>query len=71
MGTTYNAEMFKETFEHSFTYLNGFLRNVKMYGEKTALTEPETGRMMTYQELDRMSNQMCIRDRLQSARMLF
>lgn len=58
MGTTYNAEMFKETFEHSFTYLNGFLRNVKMYGEKTALTEPETGRMMTYQGLNRMSNRL-------------
>lgn len=24
---TYNAEMFKDTFENEFTYMNGFLRN--------------------------------------------
>lgn len=56
MGLTYDAKMFKDTFEHSFTYINGFLRNVKMYKNKMALTEPETGRQMTYGQLDCMSD---------------
>ena len=28
MEFTYDVTMFQDTFEHEFTYLNGFLRNV-------------------------------------------
>lgn len=32
MEFTYNVDMFKETFETSFTYLQGFMRNVHRFG---------------------------------------
>jgi long-chain acyl-CoA synthetase len=41
---TYDAQMFKDTFENEFTYLNGFLRNVHRFKERKALTCPQRGR---------------------------
>ena len=29
MSYTYDITMFKDTFEHEFTWLNGFMRNVR------------------------------------------
>ncbi len=34
---TYDDKMFIETFEHQYTWLNGFMRNVRRYGKKAAL----------------------------------
>ena len=31
---TYDDKMFIETFEHQYTWLNGFMRNVRRYGKK-------------------------------------
>lgn len=58
MDLTYDAAMFKQTFEREFTYLNGFLRNVERYGGKYAVTEPETGRSMTYTGLNKSANRL-------------
>ncbi|WP_256252989.1 class I adenylate-forming enzyme family protein [Paenibacillus sp. UNC496MF] len=53
---TYDVGMFKETFEHSFTYLNGFMRNTRRFGNRPALTDPLRGLRWTYAELNREAN---------------
>ena len=40
MGYTYDAENFKEIFEKNFTWLNGFMRNVRRFPDKTAMIDP-------------------------------
>lgn len=52
MSFTYDAAMFKETFESSFTYLNGFMRNVSRFASRPALFDPEKGKRWTYRELN-------------------
>ncbi len=55
---TYNIEMFKETFEHEFTYIKGFMRNVHRYAKRPALTCPLRKRTWTYEELNQDVNQL-------------
>jgi acyl-CoA synthetase (AMP-forming)/AMP-acid ligase II len=55
---TYDAEMFKETFENEFTYLNGFLRNVHRFGERIALTCPQRNRSWSYPQLNIECNRL-------------
>ena len=55
---TYDATMFKETFESEFTYLNGFLRNVGRFAEQPAMRCPLTGRRWTYRDLNGDANQL-------------
>ncbi|MDA8334334.1 MAG: AMP-binding protein [Peptococcaceae bacterium] len=55
---TYDVAMFRRTFEHGFTYRNGFLRNVRRYGRRPALTCPVRGRTWSYEELDREANRL-------------
>ena len=52
MSFTYDVTMFQETFETSFTYLNGFMRNVQRFGSRPALFDPEKGNRWTYEELN-------------------
>ena len=49
---TYDIEMFRDTFESRFTYLNGFLRNVSRFGDRPAVFDPQSGRRWTYRELN-------------------
>lgn len=49
---TYDIEMFRDTFESRFTYLNGFLRNVSRFGNRPAVSDPQSGRRWTYRELN-------------------
>lgn len=49
---TYDIEMFRDTFESRFTYLNGFLRNVSRFGNRPAVFDPRSGRRWTYRELN-------------------
>ncbi len=58
MEFTYDISNFKEAFESSYTWLNGFARNVARYGERRAMLEPATGRIWTYRELDGMANRL-------------
>jgi acyl-coenzyme A synthetase/AMP-(fatty) acid ligase len=50
--------MFQDTFENEFTYLNGFLRNVRRFAEKPALTCPLRNRTWSYSELNRECNKL-------------
>lgn len=56
MKPSYDVDNFRNIFEHEFTWLNGFMRNVRKFSGKPALSDPETGRRWTYGELDRDAN---------------
>ncbi len=58
MTLTYNSEMFKETFESEFTWLNGFMRNVRRFGYKIAAVDALSGKVWTYDELNKDSNML-------------
>jgi acyl-CoA synthetase (AMP-forming)/AMP-acid ligase II len=49
----YDPAEFRDVFEHHFTYLAGFWRNVHRYASRPALHDPLTGRRWTYAELGR------------------
>ena len=36
MNLTYDSQIFRETFESEFTWLNGFMRNVRRFSDKPA-----------------------------------
>lgn len=50
--------MFKETFESEFTWLNGFMRNVRRFGYKIAAVDALSGKVWTYDELNKDSNML-------------
>ncbi len=52
MQFTYDATMFRNVFEHEFTYINGFMRNVSRFAERPAMLCPLTGRRWTYRALN-------------------
>ena len=47
----YDAQAYRQYFEHDFTYLNGFRRNVHRYAHRPAIEDPLTGTTLTYAEL--------------------
>ncbi|EOS53275.1 class I adenylate-forming enzyme family protein [Paenibacillus barengoltzii] len=55
---TYDVRMFKDTFEHEFTYINGFMRNVHRFATRPALTCPLRERTWTYTELNEEVNRL-------------
>ncbi len=55
---TYNVEMFRETFEREFTFINGFLRNTRRFRDRRALTCPIRQVSLTYAELNRACNRL-------------
>lgn len=56
MKRTYDDRMFRENFEHGYTWLNGFLRNSRRYANSYAMIDPTTNRKWTYAELDADTN---------------
>lgn len=58
MNLTYDLTMFKETFESEFTWLNGFMRNVRRFGYKPAVISPAERRQWTYAELNADCNRL-------------
>ncbi|MBO4368823.1 MAG: acyl--CoA ligase, partial [Desulfovibrio sp.] len=58
MSYSYDVTMFKETFEHEFTWLNGFLRNVHRFANQGALFSPLDNTSWTYKELNEASNRL-------------
>ena len=58
MEYTYDIEMFRETFESDFTYINGFLRNVHRFADKRALYCPLREQGWTYDQLNREANRL-------------
>ena len=55
---TYDSRMFVDTFEHTFTYLNGFMRNVHRYSERDVLTCPIREQTWTYPQLNAAVNRL-------------
>lgn len=55
---TYNDQMFIDTFEHQYTWLNGFMRNVARYADRPAILDPATGRSWNYEELNKETNRL-------------
>lgn len=47
----YDPTRFREVFEGSYTYANGFARNTHRFADRPALRDPDTGRSWTYAEL--------------------
>lgn len=58
MAFTYDVEQFRDTFEHEYTWLNGFLRNVGRHGDAPALYDPDLDRRWTYAELNADANRL-------------
>lgn len=58
MARTYDDSMFIDTFEHEYTWSNGFLRNVRRFSGRTAVLDPETGRKWSYRELNFEANRL-------------
>ena len=56
MNLTYDSQMFRETFESEFTWLNGFMRNVRRFSDKPAAIDPQSGRTWSYKELNADAN---------------
>ena len=55
---TYDDRNFIDSFEHEFTWLSGFMRNVFRFANKTALVDPETNRSWTYKTLNEEANRL-------------
>lgn len=55
---TYDVSRFQDTFEHDFTYLNGFLRNISRFGGRPAMSFPLTGKRWTYRTLNADANRL-------------
>ena len=56
MAYTYDISMFQETFESEFTWLNGFMRNVRRFGYRSAAIDPAGKREWTYEQLNVEAN---------------
>ena len=56
MNYTYDSKMFRETFESEFTWLNGFMRNVRRFGYKPAVIAPAENKQWNYAELNAECN---------------
>jgi len=61
MEYTYDIDKFKAVFESSFTWLSGFMRNVRRFADKNAIIDPMTGRKWSYAELNTDCNRLANR----------
>ena len=58
MDYTYDAANFERVFRRSFTWIAGFMRNVRRYGKRPALIDPMADRTWTYSELNADANRL-------------
>ena len=58
MQFTYDVTTFQDVFEHEFTYVNGFMRNVSRFADRPAMFCPLTGRRWTYRTLNADVNRL-------------
>lgn len=68
MNYTYDVETFKDCFEHEFTWINGFMRNVARYPNKNAIYYNIDGKSWTYAQLNADANRLAhafIQDQLE------
>ncbi|MBQ1796568.1 MAG: AMP-binding protein, partial [Prevotella sp.] len=52
-------ENFKEVFESRYTWIEGFMRNVRRFGQRNALIDPLSGREWTYKAINQEVNRLC------------
>ena len=50
---------FKEIFESRYTWIEGFMRNVRRYSKRLAMIASETDKSWTYEELNTDTNKLC------------
>ena len=50
---------FKQIFESRYTWIEGFMRNVRRYANRIAMIESETDQSWTYKELNNDTNRLC------------
>ena len=50
---------FKEIFESRYTWIEGFMRNVRRLSSKLALIDPQSNRQWTYSEVNQEVNRLC------------
>lgn len=50
---------FKEVFESRYTWIEGFMRNVRRFGQRNALIDPLSGRVWTYKAINQEVNRLC------------
>ena len=52
-------ENFKKVFESRYTWIEGFMRNVRRFGQRNALIDPLSGREWTYKAINQEVNRLC------------
>lgn len=52
-------EQFKTIFESRYTWIEGFMRNVRRYSEKIAMIDSDTGETWSYSQLNADTNKLC------------
>ncbi len=55
-STQKRINMFKNSFEAEYTWHNGFMRNVRRFGNRQALFDPASGESWSYSELNKVAN---------------
>ena len=50
---------FREIFESRYTWIEGFMRNVRRLGGKQAIVDPQSDRQWTYAEVNQEVNRLC------------
>ena len=50
---------FKTIFESRYTWVEGFMRNVRRYNSRMAMIDPETDKSWTYEQLNEDTNRLC------------
>ncbi|MCF0228896.1 MAG: acyl--CoA ligase [Parasporobacterium sp.] len=58
MKYTYDATTFKKAFEQEFTWIKGFMRNVRRYPDNNAVIDPAADRVWTYKSLNEDVNRL-------------
>ena len=56
--TTYDSTAIRRQFETEFDFLNVFERNARRFANKPALSDPPSGRVWTYAELNAEVNRL-------------
>lgn len=50
---------FRNIFESHYTWIEGFMRNVRRFGGRTAMIDPEKNKVWTYRDLNDDTNRLC------------
>ena len=50
---------FKQIFESHYTWIEGYMRNVRRYADRIAMIASETGKEWTYKQLNEDTNRLC------------